>query len=75
MQRWVAIAGPKNGRPCATLFRYKLGAIAPIRIVVKNGDVILEGVVATEADKNVAGIAASGVPGVFSVTNDLHVGA
>jgi osmotically-inducible protein OsmY len=33
----------------------------------------LEGVVATEADKNIAGIRANGVSGVFSVTNNLHV--
>jgi hyperosmotically inducible periplasmic protein len=35
--------------------------------------VTLEGVVANEADKNVAYIRADGVPGVFSVTNNLRV--
>jgi len=35
--------------------------------------VTLVGVVATEADKNIAGIRANGVPGAFSVTNDLRV--
>jgi osmotically-inducible protein OsmY len=39
---------------------------------VKNGNVALEGVVATEADKNLAGIKAKGVSGVFSVTNNLR---
>jgi hyperosmotically inducible periplasmic protein len=30
-------------------------------------------VVDNQADKNMAGIRANGVPGVFSVTNDLRV--
>jgi hyperosmotically inducible protein len=55
------------------LERYALSAVPPIHIIVKNGNVTLEGVVATEADKNVAGIAAKGVGGVFSVKNDLAV--
>jgi hyperosmotically inducible protein len=59
----------------SALFRYNLGAVAPIRIIVKNGHVTLEGVVTSQADKNIAGIAASTVPGVFSVTNNLRVGA
>jgi osmotically-inducible protein OsmY len=33
----------------------------------------LEGVVDSEADKNVAGIQAKGVPGIFSVDNNLQV--
>lgn len=37
------------------------------------GNVILEGVVLSEADKNTAGIRASTVPGVFKVTNNLQV--
>ncbi len=57
----------------SALFRYNLGAIAPIRIIVENGHVTLEGVVASQMDKNIAGIAASGVAGVFSVTNNLQV--
>jgi hyperosmotically inducible protein len=55
------------------LFRYGMGAVPPIHIVVKNGHVTLEGVVDTEADKNVANIQANSVPGVFSVTNNLQV--
>jgi osmotically-inducible protein OsmY len=39
----------------------------------KNGNVTLSGVVATKADKDMAGILANGVPGVFAVTNDLVV--
>ena len=56
-----------------TLQHYDLGTIKPIRIIVKNGHVILEGVVDNEGDKNIAGIRAKGVPGTFSVTNNLQV--
>jgi hyperosmotically inducible protein len=55
------------------LSRYSQGAVQAIHIIVKNGHVMLEGVIATEADKNVAGIRANGVPNVFSVTNNLVV--
>jgi hyperosmotically inducible protein len=55
------------------LNRYALGVLKPIRIIVKNGHVTLEGVVANEADKNIAGIRANGVRGVFSVMNNLQV--
>ena len=57
----------------AGLDRYALQAVPPIHIIVKNGNVRLEGVVATEADKNLAGIRAKGVSGVFSVNNSLRV--
>lgn len=55
------------------LQRYALPVIEPIRIVVKNGHVTLEGIVDSEGDKNIAGLRASGVPGIFSVTNNLAV--
>jgi hyperosmotically inducible protein len=55
------------------LDRYAMQAVPPIHIVVANGKVTLEGVVATEGDKNQAGIYANTVSGVFSVTNNLHV--
>ena len=45
----------------------------PIHIVVKNGNVRLEGVVDTEGDKNIATAQARSVSGVFSVTNNLQV--
>jgi len=57
------------------LDRYGLNAVPPIHIIVANGKVNLEGVVATEADKNLAGVKANGVSGVFSVTNNLRVEA
>jgi hyperosmotically inducible periplasmic protein len=53
--------------------RYAMPVLKPIRIVVKNGHVTLEGVVDNEADKNIAGMRARSVPGVFSVTNNLVV--
>jgi len=56
-----------------TLNKYALGVQQPIRIIVKNGNVTLEGVVDNETDKNVAGIQAKTVSGVFSVTNNLRV--
>ena len=56
----------------STLQRYQLGAVPPIHIIVNNGDVTLEGVVANEMDKDVAGIAANGVSGVHKVTNNLR---
>jgi hyperosmotically inducible protein len=57
------------------LQKYALGVQQPIRIIVKNGNVTLEGVVDNEADKNTAGIRAKGVPGIFSVNNNLQVAA
>jgi len=55
------------------LNRYALQAVPPIHIIVENGNVTLEGVVANEGDKNIANIQANGVPGVFSVVNNLRV--
>jgi hyperosmotically inducible protein len=56
-----------------SLEKYALGVQKPIRIIVKNGNVTLEGVVDNEGDKNIAGIRANGVSGIFSVTNNLRV--
>jgi hyperosmotically inducible periplasmic protein len=55
------------------LSRYNWGPVPPIHIIVKNGNVTLEGFVANEMDRNLANIRANGVSGVFSVTNDLKV--
>jgi len=57
----------------AALNRYAIQAVPPVHIIVKNGNVTLEGVVASEMDKNVANIQANSVPGVFKVTNNLQV--
>ena len=53
--------------------RYQLQAVPPIHIIVKNGDIELVGVVATEGEKNIAGVQAQGVNGAFKVTNNLRV--
>ena len=55
------------------LSQYQMRAVPPIHIIVKNGHVTLEGVVARQMDKQIAGMQANGVPGVFSVTNNLVV--
>lgn len=57
----------------ASLSKYALQAVPPIHIVVDSGRVTLVGVVDNQTDKNLANIQARGVPGVFSVTNDLRV--
>jgi hyperosmotically inducible periplasmic protein len=55
------------------LYRYAMGAMPSIHIIVDNGHVTLTGVVDSEADKDTANIRANMVPGVFSVTNNLRV--
>ena len=56
-----------------SLARYGFAAVPSIHIIVKNGNATLEGVVDSEADKNLAGLRANGVRNVFSVNNDLQV--
>jgi hyperosmotically inducible periplasmic protein len=53
--------------------RYGFQAVPSIHIIVKNGNVTLEGVVDNESDKNLVNLRASAVPNVFSVTNNLFV--
>lgn len=55
------------------LNRYAIDPAKPIRIVVDGGHVTLAGVVDSQGDKDVAGIRANSVPGVFSVANNLQV--
>ena len=55
------------------LYRYGIGSRQAIHIVVKNGRVTLEGVVDSEADKNLAYTRARGVSGAFGVENHLRV--
>lgn len=55
------------------LDRLSFQANPPIHIIVKNGNVILEGVVNSKSDATRAFIAANGVSGVFSVTNNLRI--
>ena len=53
--------------------KYANQPIPPIRIIVKNARVTLEGVVDNETDKGQATMRANQVPNVLSVTNDLRV--
>jgi hyperosmotically inducible periplasmic protein len=55
------------------LQKYELGLNKSIRIIVANGHVTLVGIVDNEMDKNIAGIRANSVPGIFSVDNQLKV--
>jgi len=55
------------------LQRYALPVVKPIRIIVKNGHVTLEGIVDSEGDKDLVNLRARGVSGSFSVTNNLTV--
>jgi osmotically-inducible protein OsmY len=67
MQAYRAIYG------FPSLNKYAMDPAHPIRITVANGNLTLNGVVDSQADKNVAGIRANGVPGIFKVTNNLQV--
>lgn len=55
------------------LNRYAIDPAKPIRIVVVNGHVTLTGMVDNTGDRDIAGLRANGVPGVFSVKNDIQV--
>jgi hyperosmotically inducible periplasmic protein len=55
------------------LDRYGQMAIPPIHIIVKNGRITLVGNVENQVDKDLAGLAAQGIPGTFGVTNNLIV--
>jgi hyperosmotically inducible periplasmic protein len=57
----------------SVLNQYQLRAVPPIHIIVKNGNITLEGVVARAMDKQIAGMQANSVHGAFSVTNNLVV--
>lgn len=55
------------------LSQYQMRAVPPIHIIVNNGKITLEGVVARAMDKQIAGVQANGVQGAFGVTNNLSV--
>jgi hyperosmotically inducible protein len=57
----------------APLDKYFQGVQPGIRIIVKNGNVALDGVVLNNGDRQIAYMAANGVPGVFSVINNLQI--
>jgi hyperosmotically inducible protein len=70
-QSRVRVARAIYGDP--VLSKYAMDPQKPIRIIVENGHVTLEGMVLNEMDKNVAGIRAREVSGVFDVKNNLVV--
>lgn len=55
------------------LFRYGTSSVPSIHLIVKNGNVTLEGVVDNEMDSNLANLRANQVPNVFSVKNNLRI--
>ena len=55
----------------SSLYRYAMGSNPSIHIIVNRGHLTLEGVVGNRMDKQLAEFAARGLPGVFSVTNNL----
>lgn len=72
---------PNRGTP---LFRSRISVVTgitndppvgfhPIHIIVKNGNVTLEGVVDTVGDRTIAELRTNSVPNVFKVTNNIQV--
>ena len=55
------------------LSRYVMGVVPAIHIIVKNGNVTLAGLVNNSMDRDLAYLRANGIPGAFSVTNELRV--
>jgi hyperosmotically inducible protein len=67
----IRVARAVYGAP--SLQRYAMNPQKPIRIIVNNGHVTLDGVVNNQMDKQIAEMRAKSVPNVFSVTNNLYV--
>jgi hyperosmotically inducible protein len=55
------------------LFRYATQSVPPIHLIVDRGHATLKGVVANKGDAQLAYIRARGVPGLFSVKNELVI--
>jgi osmotically-inducible protein OsmY len=70
-QARMAVARAVYGDP--VLNKYAIDPAKPIRISVQNGRVGLYGVVDSKSDRDIAGIRANGVPGIFAVENHLVV--
>ncbi|NNE68441.1 MAG: BON domain-containing protein [Pyrinomonadaceae bacterium] len=56
------------------LYRYMIGPNPSMRIIVDGGKLTLTGFVSNEGDIRLATILAKGIPGVFTVTNNLELG-
>ena len=57
----------------SAMTKYGFQAVPSIHMIVKGGHVTLEGVVDTDADKNLANVRANSVPNVFRVQNHMRV--
>jgi hyperosmotically inducible protein len=57
------------------LQHYFVGSNRPVHIIVDHGHVTLEGALDRQSDKDMAGMRANGVAGVFSVQNNIVVPA
>ena len=57
----------------STLQRYAVSEVPAIHIILRNGEVTLEGVVGTEAEKSLASTRASGVSGISAIKNNIAV--
>lgn len=64
MSRMSMISGITNNPPPGN---------HPVHIIVKNGNIILEGVLMNTGDRTIAELQANGVPGAFSVTDNIEV--
>ena len=73
-QTRIAVYRAIYGDPALST-RYGYRAMPSIHIIVKNGNVRLEGLVANQGDSTIANMRANGVPGVFKVENQLVVEA
>lgn len=55
------------------LYRYIWGVNPSVRLIVDRGHITLEGYVANKGDYNLMNVLAHGIPGSFSVTNNLVI--
>lgn len=69
----LRVAVARSVFSAAGLARYGWEAAPSIHVIVRSGHVRLVGVVDNESDKNLAGMQARQVPGVFDVSNELVV--
>ena len=66
---------PYEGGTTDFLNGYAVDAVPSIHIIVRNGEVALEGTVSSAADKNLATARTNGLANVRSVKNNLRVQA
>ena len=69
----IRLAVARNIYRSDALDRYGFQSQPSIKIIVKQGNVTLEGAVDSDTDKTIAGLKAREVPGVFDVKNNLAV--